>query len=66
MAEFTKKKQALHDLIAGTLIIKLGKDALPLEIICSECNESISLNIQERISKEYECPNCNKKVGVTS
>jgi len=66
MAEFTKKKQALHDLIAGTLIIKLSEDALPLEIICSACNESISLNIQERMSKEYDCPTCNRKIIVTS
>ena len=66
MAEFTKKKQALHDLIAGTLIIKTNKDILPVEIICVECNENIRLSIQERILKEYDCPNCNKKIKVSS
>lgn len=66
MAAFTKRKQALHDLIAGTLIIKINKDILPVEIICAECNENIRLSIQERILKEYDCPNCNKKIKVSS
>lgn len=66
MPAFTSRKQALHDLIAGTLVIKTNKDLLPIEIICSECNENISLSIQERILKEYDCPTCNKKIKVTS
>lgn len=63
MAGFTERKQALHDLIARTLIIKLGKDVLPAVVSCSECNESMKLNVHERILKEYECPNCHNKIS---
>jgi uncharacterized RDD family membrane protein YckC len=66
MAEFTKNKQALHDLIARTLVIKLDKNTLPSEITCEECKENISLNIKERITKEYICPSCNKSVSIAS
>ena len=66
MPAFTKRKQALHDLIAGTFVIKTNKKLLPVEIICAECNENITLSIQERILKEYDCPTCNKKIKVTS
>ncbi len=66
MAEFTKNKQALHDLIAKTLIIKLNNNILPSEILCKECNESITLSLQERMAKEYDCPVCNKKIKINS
>ncbi|MFZ1519206.1 MAG: RDD family protein [Ignavibacteriaceae bacterium] len=64
MPAFTTRKQALHDLIASTLVIKINKDVLPIEIICAECNENISLSIQERILNEYDCPTCKKKIKI--
>lgn len=66
MAEFTKNKQALHDLIARTLTLKLNNEILPSEILCKECGEGITLSFQERLAKEYFCPECNKKIKITS
>ena len=57
-----RKKQALHDLICGTLV--LNANVLPIDInnqnvFCSSCKNEIKLNLEEIIKKEFICPNCS-------
>lgn len=59
---FLKKKQALHDLICGTLV--LNADALPSNMVnqnvfCPNCNTELELNLEEIIKKEFICPKCS-------
>ncbi len=59
---FLRKKQALHDLICGTLV--LNADVLSIDIniqnvFCSNCKNELKLNLEEKIKKEFICPNCS-------
>jgi len=57
-----KKKQALHDLLCGTLV--LNASALPNGLnnkvfSCVQCKNELELNLDEFIKKEFLCPVCN-------
>lgn len=61
MVVFDKKKQALHDKIAKTYLLKLNYDLLPETYKCSFCHSEVELNYKERLEKEFTCPECNNK-----
>jgi uncharacterized RDD family membrane protein YckC len=64
-----KKKQALHDLLCGTLV--LNATALPNDLndrvfSCEQCNNELELNLDEFIKKEFLCPVCNTLNKISS
>ena len=44
----------------------LPKNLLPAEIECIKCKTSLDLEIEERISQKYFCPECNQTFHYNS
>lgn len=61
-----KKKQALHDKIAKTYMLKLSYELLPKVTNCSYCDNRVELNFKERLERKFICPECKENISPNS